>query len=234
MPSRPILSPHVLTECLIARLHVWRLPGMKGFAPEAGVEKHGQSRVSGRPDNFRMLLEFPEDLLAQGIGDLSINAGVLDVLVPQVISDILNPAAGFQEMDSHGMAESMDGARLDAGDLGVIGEELLHLALLQGPLAASEQVRPDISALTQIAANEFGGVPPQRLFAAKPILQSPNCDAMVLKVDIIDGEHQCFAYAQAVVVDQAEEGPVAGGLDGREDACELVLGEVFGECRHGV
>ncbi len=45
VPSRPILSPHCLTEGLISILHVWRLPGMKGFAPESGFENNGQSRV---------------------------------------------------------------------------------------------------------------------------------------------------------------------------------------------
>jgi hypothetical protein len=34
-----------------------------------------------KPHNLGMLLEFPEDLLAQGIGDLGVDAGVLDVLV---------------------------------------------------------------------------------------------------------------------------------------------------------
>jgi hypothetical protein len=47
VPSRPILSPHCLTEGLISILHVWRLPGMKGFAPESGFENNGQSRVRG-------------------------------------------------------------------------------------------------------------------------------------------------------------------------------------------
>jgi hypothetical protein len=32
-----------------------------------------------------MLLELPEDLLAQGIGDLGVDAGVLDVLMAEVI-----------------------------------------------------------------------------------------------------------------------------------------------------
>jgi hypothetical protein len=44
-----------------------------------------------------VLLEFPEHLLAQGISNLSVDAGVLNVLVAQVIGHVLNPAAGFQE-----------------------------------------------------------------------------------------------------------------------------------------
>jgi hypothetical protein len=48
----------------------------------------------------------------------------------------------------------------------------------------------------------------------------------------LDGEHQGFAHAQAIVGDQAKEGLVAGRLDRREEALELVLGEIFGKCVH--
>jgi hypothetical protein len=43
-----------------------------------------------------MLLEFPENLLAQGIGDLGIDAGVLNILVAQVVGDVFNPATSLQ------------------------------------------------------------------------------------------------------------------------------------------
>jgi len=45
VPSRPRRSPHGLTAGLISIRHVWRLPGMKGVAPESGFENNGQSRV---------------------------------------------------------------------------------------------------------------------------------------------------------------------------------------------
>jgi len=51
--------------------------------------------MSRRTYNLRVLLEFLEYLLAQGIGDLGINPGILDVLVAQVIGHVFNPAAGF-------------------------------------------------------------------------------------------------------------------------------------------
>jgi hypothetical protein len=41
---------------------------------------------------------------------------------------------------------------------------------------------------------------------------------VVFEVHIIDGEHERFAHAQAVVVDDAKQRPVAGGLtDPREE-----------------
>ncbi len=60
----------------------------------------------------------------------------------EVVSHVLNPAARFQQMHGHGVAQRMNRSFLDAGCRGVVGEELLHLALLQGALAAGEEVRP--------------------------------------------------------------------------------------------
>jgi hypothetical protein len=51
---------------------------------------------------------------------------------------------------------------------------------------------------------------------------------MIGEVDIVNGEHQGFAHAQAVVVDQTEEGLVTGRVDRGKEALEFVLGEVFG------
>jgi hypothetical protein len=113
-----------------------------------------------------MLFQLAEDLLAQGIGALGVDARVLDILAAQVVGHILNPAAGFQKMYRHGVAQGVDRALLDTGLLAVIGEELLHLALLQGPLAAGEQVRPHIPTLAQ----QFSGVTPQGLLSAESVL----------------------------------------------------------------
>jgi hypothetical protein len=106
-------------------------------------------------------------------------------------------------------------------------ERSLLLALLQGSLTTSEEIGPNISALSQIAAQECGRVPPQGLLAAEAVLQAPNREARVGEIHIVDGEHQGFAHAQPVIIDQAKEGSVTGRLDARENAFELVLGEVF-------
>ena len=46
------------------------------------------------PDNPWVALELAEDLLAQGMGDLSVDPGVLDVPVPEVVRHVLDAAAG--------------------------------------------------------------------------------------------------------------------------------------------
>jgi hypothetical protein len=50
----------------------------------------GAYAILGNSDNLRMLLQLPEHLLAQGIGDLGVDAGVLDVLVAQVVGHVFN------------------------------------------------------------------------------------------------------------------------------------------------
>jgi hypothetical protein len=135
-------------------------------------------------------------------------------------------------MHGHGMAQSVHRSRLDASVVGVIVEQLLDLALLQRSLAAGEEVRPDVSALPQIAAQQFGRMPPQRLLAAKPVFQSPDGDPMIFEVHIVDREHQCFADTQAVVIDQAKERLIAGRVDRREEAFQFVLRKVFRKMRH--
>jgi hypothetical protein len=106
-----------------------------------------------------MLLKLPEDLLTQGIGNLSVDAGVLDVFAAQVVGHVLDAAAG---------------------------------------------------------------------------LQSPNGDPVVAKVHIVDGEHERLTHTETVVVDQAEESPIAWRVDGRKEVFQFILGEVFGEGSHTI
>jgi hypothetical protein len=50
---------------------------------------------------------------------------------------------------------------------------------------------------------------------------------MIGEMHIVDREHERFADPQAVMIDQPKEGFVAGRLDCREEAFQLVLGEIF-------
>ena len=107
-----------------------------------------------------MLLELAEHLLAQGMGDLCVDVGVLTVLVSLMVGDIFNPTTGFEQMNSHRVAQGVDRACLDAGSVGVVIEKLLDLAFLQGSLTAGKEVGPDRSAFPQIAAQQLSGVSP--------------------------------------------------------------------------
>jgi hypothetical protein len=105
---------------------------------------------------------------------------------PTAVPGVPPGAASFQEMHRHGVAQGVPRTVLDTSSVCIIGEQLLPLALLQGSFAAGEEVRPDVSALSQIAANEFGRVPPQGLLAAESVYRSPNGDPMVLEVHGVD------------------------------------------------
>jgi hypothetical protein len=45
-----------------------------------------------------MLLQLSKHLLSQWVGKLSIDAGIPDILMPQVIGNILNTASSFKEI----------------------------------------------------------------------------------------------------------------------------------------
>src|SRR6266446_3090366 len=182
------------------------------------------------PDDFGVPLELTEDLLAERVGDLSVDPGVLDVLVAQVVGYVLDAAAGVEEMDRDGVPQRVHRTALDAGGLRVAVEEVLDLPLLEGALAASEEIRPRVVSHAQVSAQLLCGVPPERLFAAETVFQAPQPDPVVLQVHILERQQGRLVHAEPVVVDQREKGPVARGRDRGEEALELVLGEVLGKC----
>jgi len=53
-------------------------------------------------------LEVAEDLLAEGMGDLGVDAGVLDIAVPKMVSHVFDVAAGIEKMYGDRMPEGMD------------------------------------------------------------------------------------------------------------------------------
>jgi hypothetical protein len=57
---------------------------------------------------------------------------------------------------------------------------------------------------------------------------------MILEVEVIDGEVGGFIHPEAVVIDYGEEGPVARGVDRGKEACEFVLGQIFGQGAHAM
>jgi len=61
-----------------------------------------------------MVLQLGKHFLAQTGGDLGVNLGVLDILMVEVICDVLNPLAGFQEMHNDGAAQAVNGASCNA------------------------------------------------------------------------------------------------------------------------
>ena len=74
----------------------------------------------GDPNDLWVALEVAEDLLAKRMGDLSIDASVLDVAVPEVVGDIFDSATGVEQMDSDRVPEGVDRAPRNPGGLGVV------------------------------------------------------------------------------------------------------------------
>jgi hypothetical protein len=93
---------------------------------------------SGYPHTLRMLRELPEHLCSEGMGDLGIKAGVLDVFVAQMIGHVLDAAAGLQEMHGHRVAQRVDRPAFNSDFFGIVRKELLDHALLERAFPAGE------------------------------------------------------------------------------------------------
>jgi hypothetical protein len=77
-----------------------------------------------------MVLQLGKDLLAQTGGDLRIDAGILDVLMAEVVCHVRNSLPCFQQMHGDGVAQAANGAALNICFLGVVGKEGLDVAFL--------------------------------------------------------------------------------------------------------
>jgi hypothetical protein len=176
-----------------------------------------------------MLLKIPEYLFSIRVGDLGIDFGVLDVAMAQVIGHVLDAAAGFQEVDGDGVAQSMDGSAGNACGLRVGLEEMLHHAFLERALPSGEEVLACISPDTEVCSQGFCGVAPEGLLTPDAVLEASDPDAVLFEVDVVERELGGLVHPQAVMIDQRKEGPVARGVDRSKEAFELILGEIFGK-----
>lgn len=91
-------------------------------------------------------------------------------------------------MDGYRVAEGVDRASLDACRRGVLWEEGLHLAFLERPFTAREEVGAGIAPHPYIGAQEFGGVAPQGFLTSYTVLESPDAETASFEVDVIGGE----------------------------------------------
>src|SRR6266851_7459820 len=184
------------------------------------------------PDDLRVALEVAEDLLAEWVGDLGVDPSVLDVTVPEVVSDIFDSATGVEQMDGDRVPQRVNRAALDASGLRVACEEVLDLALLQRSLAPGEEVGSGVAPHPEVGAEELRGVTPEWLLAAEAILQPAEPDPVILEIEVLEREGGRFVHPEPVVIGQSKEGPVARGGNNRKEAVELVLVEVLGESVH--
>src|SRR5262245_18273785 len=174
---------------------------------------HGTSSVDGQSresHNLGMLLKVAEDLLPIGVGDLGVDFGVLDIRVAEVVGDVLNAAAGLEKMHGDRVTKRMDGPAGDACLLGVCMKKSLHHALLERPLAAGEKVGAGLFAYTEVRSQGLCGMPSQRPLATDTILEAADADAVLFQVNVVNGDRRGFIHAEAIVIDQADQGPVAG------------------------
>jgi hypothetical protein len=106
-----------------------------------------------------------------------------------------NPAPGLQEVHGDRVAQGIDGAAGDACLLRVVLEELLHHPLLERPFPAGEEIGARGLANPEVRARGLGRVAPQGPLPPDTVRESADPDAMLLEVEVVDGEVDGFIDA---------------------------------------
>src|SRR6266571_5232862 len=123
-------------------------------------------------------------------------------------------------MDCDGVPQRVHRTALDAGGLRVAVEEVLDLPLLEGPLAASEEIRPRVVSHAKVGPQQLRSMAPKGLLAAETVLQAPDPDPVALEVHVFESKQRRLVHAKPVVVDHGEERPVAWRGNRAEKAME--------------
>jgi hypothetical protein len=126
-----------------------------------------------------------------------------------VVSHVLNALTCFQELHGNRVTESMHRAPFNARLFGVVGERGLDLAFLSGSLPASEEPMAHILAYTQVGAQQFGIVAPERFLAARAGFEPLDPDVQIFQVYTFQGEQCGFLHPQTIVVNQGKEHSVS-------------------------
>jgi hypothetical protein len=107
-----------------------------------------------------MLLKLSKHLFSERVGDLRVDARVLDIAVSQVVSNVLDAASDFKEMYRNGVSQGVDRTASNTSQAAVVSKEILHLPFLQCSFLASEEVRAYVSSHPHVGAEEFCRVSP--------------------------------------------------------------------------
>ena len=105
----------------------------RGTDPVLHVISSIAGNMLGNLDDLRVALEVAEDLLAERVGDLRVDPGVLDVLVAQLIGHVLDAAAGVEEMHRDRVPQGVNRAALDAGGPAYFSKRLWTWRFFSGP-----------------------------------------------------------------------------------------------------
>src|SRR6266849_2486411 len=127
-----------------------------------------------------------------------------------MICHILNALAGLQEVHRKGVTQAVNGSAFNSCLLGIRRKESRNLSLLYGSLSAGKEVVASILAAPQVGAEQLRVMAPERFLATHAVLEPVDADMQVFQVHIFQGEQGRFLDAQAVVINQGKECPVAG------------------------
>lgn len=187
--------------------------------------------VNGGLHDPRRALELPHHGFAVTVRDAGVDGSRADVAVAEMVLNELERGAGIEQVRGDRMPERVRRqARGEPGRIAVADEARLNLPTLERAVAAREErvafgARRDREVVTQ----ELRGRSEDDLLAPRAALEAANEQPPALKVDIPTADEEHFSHAQPVVIHEREERPVTRVANDREEAPDLILGQVARE-----
>lgn len=165
------------------------------------------------------------------VGDAGIDGRGADVPVAKVVLDELERGAGIEQVRGDRVPKRMRRqARGESGRVAVADEARLDLPALEWAVTArKERVAFTAGRDREVVTQELRGRSEDDLLAPRAALEAANEQPPALKVDIPTADEEHFSHAQPVVVHEREERPVARVANDREEAPDLILGQVARE-----
>lgn len=162
------------------------------------------------------------------VGDSGVDAGRPDRLVSEVVLYEFEADAGVEEMGRDRMPQPMTREmRCQSGEIPVAREELLDLALPQGPTAPTEhgEFRRAGLAPSELSKQRCR-VREQRALSPRAAFEALHDDPPALEVDIAPGEERHLPHAQPVEVDQRKQGAISGIRNHTEEGFDFRLRQI--------
>ncbi len=162
------------------------------------------------------------------VGDPGVDGGRADVAVAEVVLDELERGAGVQEMGGDRVPKRVGRQPPGQARLHPVADEAgLDLPALERTEATREE---GLLRLTrgpgQVGAKQPRSAPEEDLLAPAAALEPPDEQPAPLEVDVATAKEQHLAHPQPMLVHEREERPIARVVDDREEARDLILGEV--------
>jgi hypothetical protein len=221
--------------------------GFKKLRQETAQHLH-DGEASGHGSTWQFAAEIVHEtqgILSGLMRDVEIDHGGVDLLMAEEFLNRVQMSAGFEEMRGKGMAQGMDGSSRDVELIAGQDHEPLQGGTGHGPggvVHANSQSRGVVVPTTHVGKDQEW-MPVKRPVGTQFLIKrrGQRHDAIAMPFaasdeelvfsagDVVDGERQAFAQAQAASVDELDGSAVTAQADEVDEIDDLLSSEHGGK-----